>query len=222
MLRLKGNSGFTLIELSVSMVLAMMVAAAVYGFYKVQSRNLSVQENRQEAQEYARGVLDLMVSEIRNAGYNPTQVTSGINCAGTPTAGQPGIVSASSTSFKFTYDYRSPSDPTAPDGDCNDSDEEITYDYQSPGPQNCPSGTGDIVRTANGVSEPITDCNVTTAFSFAYYAKDSSTAMSPIVVATIQRVKVSMTVQSKNPDAEFGGQLTSTVYSNINLRNVGL
>lgn len=197
----------------VSMVLSMTVLAAVYSFYKVQARTLKVQENRQEGMEYARGVLDLMAREIRNAGYNPTKATSGTNCAGTPTAGTPGVVTATSTLFKFTYDSTS-------DGNCNGTDEEITYEYQTPGPQNCASN-GDIVRTANGTSEAITDCNVT-AFSYTYYAKDSSTAMSPIVVASIQRMKVSITIQSKNPDAEFGGQLTSAVSSNIELRNVGL
>jgi type IV pilus assembly protein PilW len=211
--RSKKNKGFTLIELMVSMVLSMTVLAAVYSFYKVQARNLKVQENRQEGMEYARGVLDLMAREIRNAGYNPTKATSGTNCAGTPTAGTPGVVTATSTLFKFTYDSTS-------DGNCNGTDEEITYEYQTPGPQNCASN-GDVVRTANGTSEAITDCNVT-AFSYTYYAKDSSTAMSPIVVASIQRMKVSITIQSKNPDAEFGGQLTSAVSSNIELRNVGL
>jgi Tfp pilus assembly protein PilW len=205
----------------VGMLLSLIFLAALYGFYKVQARNLKVQENRQETMEHARGVLDLMAREIRNAGYNPTRATAGTNCAGTPTSGTPGVVSASSTSFKFTYDYRSSASATTPDGNCNNTDEEITYDYQSPGPQNCASGTGDIVRTANGTSEPITDCNVT-AFSYTYYAINSTTAMSPIVAANIQRLKVSITFQSKNPDAEFGGQLTSIVFSNIELRNVGL
>ena len=214
MSELKSNDGFTLVELFVSMALSLTVLAAVYSFYKVQARNLKVQENRQEAMEYARGVLDLMAREIRNAGYNPNQATSGTNCAGTPTAGTPGVVTATSSLLKFTYD-------STCDGNCNGTDEEITYEYQSPGPQNCAGGTGDIVRTANGTSESITDCNVT-AFSYTYYAKDSSTAMSPVVVANIQRLKVSITIQSNNPDAEFGGQLTSAVYSNIELRNVGL
>jgi type IV pilus assembly protein PilW len=214
MLRFKRNRGFTIIELMVSMALSLTVLAAVYSFYKVQARNLKVQENRQEAMEYARGVVDLMAREMRNAGYNPTKGTSGANCAGSPTAGTPGVVTATSTLFKFTYDYTG-------DGNCSGTDEEIKYEYQSPGPQNCASN-GDIVRTANGTSEAITDCNVTTSFAFSYYAKDSTTVMAPIVIANIQRVKVSLTIQSKNPDAEFGGQLTSTVTSNIELRNVGL
>lgn len=221
MLAIKGSNGFTLVEMMVSMLLALIVLGAVYSVYRSQARTLKVQENRQEAMEYARGVLDLMAREIRNAGYNPTQATSGTNCAGTPSAGTPGLVSASSTLFAFTYDYRSSGSATTPDGNCNSADEEISYEYRTPGPQNCATGTGDVVRTANGTSEAITDCNVT-AFSFSYYAQNSATAMSPIVIADIQRVRVSVTIQSKNPDPQFGGQLISTVYSNIDLRNLGL
>ena len=215
------QQGFTLVELLVSMVLSFLLLGAVYSVYRVQAHTVKVQEKRQEAQEYARVVLDMIVREVRNAGSNPLQATSGTNCAGTPTAGTPGVVSATSTTIAITYDYRSGASSTTPDGSCNSADEEITYAYQTPGPQNCPSGKGDIVRTANGTSEPITDCNVT-AFSLAYYAKDSSTAMSPVVADNIQRVKMTMTVQSKDPDGEFGGQITSTVYSNIDLRNRGL
>lgn len=219
--RIRGQEGFSLIELMVSMVLSLIVLGAVYSVYRVQAHTVKVQENRQEAQEYARAALDMMVREIRNAGNNPRQATSGANCAGTPTAGVPNILTATSTSINFTYDYRSSGSTTTPDGDCDDADEEITYAYQTPGPQNCTAGIGDIVRTANGTTQPITNCNVT-AFSLAYYAIDSSTAMSSIVIANIQRIKVTLTVQSKNPDAVFGGQLVSTVYSNIDLRNRGL
>jgi prepilin-type N-terminal cleavage/methylation domain-containing protein len=216
----RSAGGFTLVELLVSMVLSLVLLGAVYAVYKVQARTLGVQQNRQEAQSYARAVLDIMVREIRHAGANPLQTSSGANCAGTPTAGTPGFVTATSTKIKFTYDYRGTSTGSVADGNCDDPDEEITYEYQSPGPQGCAVGNGDIVRTANGTSEPITDCNVT-AFSLAYYAKDSSTVMSPVVLTNIQRVTPTLTVQSKNPDAEFGGQLTATVSSNINLRNIG-
>src|ERR1044071_8540197 len=219
--QIKSDAAFTLVELLVSMALSLVALAAIYGVYKVQARTIGVQQNRQEAEDYARAVLDMMVREMRIAGYNPTETSSGLNCAGAPTAGTPGVVSATSTLFKFTSDYRGSASGSVSDGDCNDTDEEITYEYQSPGPQVCASGLGDIVRTANGTTEPITDCNVT-GLTLQYYAKDSSTAMSPVVAVNIQRVKVTLTIQSKYPDAEFGGQLTSTVYSNVNLRNVGL
>ena len=211
--------GFTFIELLVSMVFTFILLGVVYAVYRVQAHTVKAQEKRQEAQEYARAVLDIMVREIRNAGYNPSQTSSGANCAGTPTAGTPGLVSATSTLFKFTYDYRGSS--STPDGNCDDADEEITYEYQTPGPQSCATGKGDIVRTANGTSEVLTDCNVT-GVTFQYYAQNSSTVMSPIVVGNIQRVKVSLTVQSKDPDEQFGGPQNSTVYSNIDLRNRGL
>jgi prepilin-type N-terminal cleavage/methylation domain-containing protein len=214
-------AGFTMIELLVSMVLSLVTVASVYAVYRVQAHTLNVQQNRQIAMDYARGVVDTMVREIRNAGANPLGVSSGANCAGSPTAGLPGVVTATSTSFKLTYDYRGSAAGSLPDGNCDDPDEEVTYQYQIPGPQNCASGTGDITRTANGTTEPLTDCNVT-AFSLSYYAQNSSTAMSPVVVTDIQRVQLTVTVQSKHPDGQFGGQLTSTISSNIDLRNRGL
>src|ERR1043165_5599926 len=100
------SAGYTLLELLVSMTLSLVILSAVYAVYKVQARTLGVQQNRQEAQDYARGVLDLMVREIRNAGYNPLQVSSGTNCAGSPTSGTPGIVTANSTTVKLTLDSR--------------------------------------------------------------------------------------------------------------------
>ncbi len=41
-------------------------------------------------------------------------------------------------------------------------------------------------------------------------------------LAAIQRVKITVTGHSKNPDADFGGQLISTMTSNVDLRNIGL
>jgi len=203
------------------MVLSLSALAVVQRVFQSQVRTLSVQQNRQDVEEYARSVMDMMGREMRMAGYNPTRTNSGSNCAGSPTAGTPGVVTATSTLFKFTIDSRGAASGSSPDGDCNDPDEEITYEYQSPGPQACPSGIGDIIRTASGTSEPITDCNVQ-GLSLTYYEQNSATAMSPIVVASIQRVKITLTVKSKNPDQVFGGQLISSVYSNITLRNRGL
>jgi hypothetical protein len=142
--------------------------------------------------------------------------------------GAPAIITATSTAISFTYDFRGSAASSAPDGDCDDPSEEITYQYDSPGPQNCPAGFGDITRRAKNdalafVSEPLTDCNVpTNAFTLAYFIQNSTTAMTTIVPATIQRVQVTLTVRSKNADQQFGGQLDATMTSNADLRNRGL
>lgn len=217
-------NGFTIVEFLVAILLTSIIMGAIYGVYRVQTHSVKVQESRLEAQEYARAVLDMMVREIRNAGYNPLGATSGNNCAG-GSAGTPSVVTASATSFRFTYDFQGTTAGSAPNGHCDNADEDITYQFQAPGPQNCASGFGDITRTANGTTEPLTNCNVSTTngFSLKYYAKDQTSEMNPIVLANIQRVSISLTVQSMNTEAGFGGgQLNATVTSNADLRNRGL
>ncbi len=204
------QEGFSLIELLVTILLSSIVMGAIYSVYRVQTHSMKVQENRMEAQEYARSVLDLMVREIRNAGYAPL---AGTTCAG--------IVSADAQTLQFRYDVNA-------DGDCADLDEDITYGFDTAG---CPAGFANITRDdANDTNsaEPITDCNIrdeSGKFSLAYYQKDSTTAYATPVSAVnrllTHRVIVTITVESKNPNSEFGGQLISTMTSNVNLHNIG-
>lgn len=207
--RAERQRGFTLVELLVSMLLTFIVMGAIYSVFRVQTHTVKAQENRMEAQEYARAVLDLMVREIRNAGYFP------VGACTTSPANTSGIVSADAQTFQFVYDAN------AANG-CADADENITYAFDT---ANCSTGFGNITRNGS----PLTDCNVPTGtsnFSFTYYPIDSTTAYSTPVAAgnlgSIQRVSISLTVQSKNTDAQFGGQLNATMTSNADLRNRGL
>ncbi len=207
--RAERQRGFTLVELLVSMLLTFIVMGAIYSVFRVQTHTVKAQENRMEAQEYARAVLDLMVREIRNAGYFP------VGACTTSPANTSGIVSADAQTFQFVYDAN------ALNG-CADADENITYAFDT---TNCSTGFGNITRNGS----PLTDCNVPTGtinFSFTYYPIDSTTAYSTPVAAgnlgSIQRVSISLTVQSKNTDAQFGGQLNATMTSNADLRNRGL
>ena len=222
------ESGFTLVEVLVSILMTSLIVSAIYSIFRVQTHSVKLQENRLEAQEYTRNVLDIMIREIRNAAYNPLGATLGASCGGGVLPGAPAIITATGTAITFTYDFRGSAASSDPDGDCNDPNEEITYQYESPGPQNCVSGFGDVTRGAKDeggsfATQPLTDCNVATGgFTLTYYVQNSSTAMSPIVAANVQRVQVTLTVQSKNPDQQFGGQLNATMTSNADLRNRGL
>ncbi len=204
-------AGFTLIELLVSALLSSIVVLATYSVYRFQMHSAKVQEKRLEAQEYARNVLDMMVREIRNAAYNPLNVTTtGTNCAG-GSNGAPSVVTATATTFRFTYDFQGTTAGTPPDGNCNGPDEDIAYNYDT---TVCTAGFGNITRNGS----PLTECNVT-SFSLTYYDINGATTTT---LANIQRVLITLTVQSKNPDVEFSGQLTATVTSNADLRNRGI
>ena len=47
---------------ALTILLSSIVMGAIYSVYRVQTHSMKVQENRMEAQEYARSVLDLMVT----------------------------------------------------------------------------------------------------------------------------------------------------------------
>lgn len=188
-------------ELLVSLLLTAIIMTAVYSVYRVQTHSAKAQESRLEAQEYARSVLDMMVREIRNAAYTPT----GAACAV--------VVSASSQSIQFRYDANA-------DGDCSDSDEDITYTFDTTG---CTGSLGNITR--NGSGNPLTNCNATSGFDLRYFKQDGTELSRPVSggeLVNIQRVLITLTIQSLRPDTEFGGQLTTTMTSNADLRNRGL
>lgn len=205
------KSGFTLVELLVSTVLTFFVMGAIYSVFRVQTRSIKSQESRMEAQQYARAVLDLMVREIRNLGYFPT----GVPCS--PPSNTNGIVAASATSFRFVYDANGTNG-------CADSDEDINYAF-----------TGQDI-TRNGV--PLTDGNATNLQLTYYPQQTTGIAPAPFCasagnpsgcsgnlatnLANIQKVSISLTIQSKSPDTEFGGgKLDAIMVSSANLRNRG-
>jgi prepilin-type N-terminal cleavage/methylation domain-containing protein len=205
--------GFTLLELMVALGLLSIVMMAVYSVYRTQLNTVVVQQSRQEAQEYARSILHVMVRELRNAGYTPTSAS----CAG--------IVAANSQSIQFRSDLNG-------DGDCSDTDEDITYTYDA-------VAKGITRQVAGSAAETLTDSNAT-ALQFSYFSQNCTNHFStPVgggatscpstaggnsgVLTSIKRVSVSITIQSKNPQPYFGGgQISATMVSNADLRNVGV
>ncbi len=198
------RNGFTLIETLVAMFMLSITMAAFYSVYRMQTRSLKGQENRLEAQQTARSALDFMVRELRNARYNPQNEDDGNSC-GDGTAGRPGIVIATATTLHFSYDANG-------NGDCADVGENVKYSFDA--------AAGDVTRTADGSAEVLTDGNAT-GLVLKYYRQDG-TEIDPITAAdypNIQRVSITVTIDSKNMADKFGGALTATMTTNVDLRN---
>lgn len=211
-MRLNKQAGFNLIELLVAMGFSLAVLASIYGFFRAQTHTTKGQESRMEAHEYAMSVLDTIVREIRNTGNFPN---NGTPC--TTPANTGGIVSATVDSFSLVYE----TDMTP--ATC---DQTVSFTYDS--------ANKNILR--DGTS--LTDGNVT-AISFTYYPQQTSaTPPSPYCISagvpsgcsgtlsanlgTVQKIAISVTVEAKSTDTQYGGGSTTTMSSTADLRNHGL
>jgi type II secretory pathway pseudopilin PulG len=212
-LKFQNQNGFTLSELMVAAGLSLAVMASIYGLFRSQTHTIKGQESRMEAHEYAMAILDVMVREIRNTGYFPT----GTAC--TDVSNTAGVVSATAAGFSLVYDRDG-------NGSCSGDAEVITFAYNNV--------TQDVTRNSQALSEG----NVT-GVVFSYFPQQTSgTAPAPYCFSTgvpagcsgnlasslssVQKIAVSITVQSRSPDVQFGGQSTITMSSSADLRNHGL
>jgi type IV pilus assembly protein PilW len=197
---INNQKGFTLTELLVAMGLSLIVLGAVYGVYRVQTHTVRAQEFKMEAQEDARAALDMMTREIRNAGFFPTGSTN--TCPGTA-----GLVVATATILQLVYDADGSTDCTGTVATGKPADENVAYALTG----------GNITRAVNGgVAQPLTAGNVTNTVMFTYV---DNAGAATTTLANIKRVNITVSVQSRSTDAQFGGGQLITMTSNVDLRN---
>jgi type IV pilus assembly protein PilW len=115
------DRGFSLIELMVAIAISVIVATFIFSAFIFQNKSYITQDQVVKLQQNNRASIDLMVRDIRMAGYDPT------NNAGAT------IIAATANTITFTLDANA--DETL-DSDGNglfDTDEAITYAlYDSP------------------------------------------------------------------------------------------
>ena len=92
-MKFKNESGFTIVELMISLFIGMVVIVAVYSAYIIQQRSYVTQDQVVEMQQNIRAGLDIMTREIRMAGYDPQE------------SGTAGIEEAYADAIYFTADY---------------------------------------------------------------------------------------------------------------------
>lgn len=115
-------AGFTLVELVISMVVALIITAAVYSTYTLQQKNNTAQYQVTEMQQNLRAGLMMMSKEIKLAGYDPKLKTNDKTCnaEGKGLKRAPGVHTATATTFGFSMDIDQ-------NGDCSGTGENVTY-----------------------------------------------------------------------------------------------
>lgn len=196
------SKGFTTAELLVAALFGMIVVATLYGFYTEQLYNLISQETKTATLEDARGSLDMMVRELRNAGSWGT---------GTAPSGCSRVKAATATSIQIQADLDS-------NGNCSSATgEDVTYDL-STATSTCP---GSIIRRNSNCL--VANVVIPTGSSLFTYYNSSNTDLGPSpTVTSIKRVKITFAVQVQNPNPNSRSanpNVTSTLSSSVEFRN---
>ncbi len=109
------NQGFTMIELLVAMVVALLALGAIYSTFLNQQKSYVVQGETAAMHQNIRAAMFYMQREIRMAGCDPN------GSAGAA------IITAGATSINFTEDVIGNTPGSDSDGATDDPDENITY-----------------------------------------------------------------------------------------------
>jgi hypothetical protein len=196
----------TTTELLMAALFAAIVLATLYGFYREQLFNLLSQEIKTVTLEDARGALDIMVRELRNAGSWAT---------GTAPSGCQRFVMATATSIRIQADLDG-------DGDCDgatsaETGEDVTYDLSNSTPT-CPGST--LRRNGNCLVANVVIPPGSQLFTYFDSVHVQLPASPP--AASIKRVKIVFSVQVPQPTPQgkaSGRTITSTLASSVEFRN---
>ena len=210
------NKGFTLIELMVAMVVAIIVIGAIYAVYQSQTRVQVAQEVTLELQESLRAVLTIMEREIRTAGADPEARP------GDPTSGSGARIElANFDELHFTRDIDDTDGSGRFDGEITEPLEDIRYELD---------GTDLIRETAlhpdAAMQRSVLLDNVD-ALNFVYWGYDANNGLvvlnpgisnvDPDDYDDIKRIEVTIVSRSGQSDRGFlgfGRHTDSVTYTN--------
>jgi type IV pilus assembly protein PilW len=179
------KAGFTLVELMVSMLLTGIIAIGIFSAYKAQQTSYVLQEQVAEMQQRVRAGMDMMLMELREAGYDP-DIT-----------GVPGISTATATSLKFTM---------ATDVANVLKTIEFSFYDQSGDAVNDTLGR----KVDIGVNMPLIEG--IDGLEFNYILEDGSQVTAPTTaqLKDIRSVQISVLVRAAYADPEFSQSITYT------------
>ncbi|MCL5808818.1 MAG: prepilin-type N-terminal cleavage/methylation domain-containing protein [Deltaproteobacteria bacterium] len=191
-------AGFSLVELLIAAAVGLVVLGAMYSVFTIQNKTFGNQEQIVELQQNVRAAMDMMIREIRMAGYDPIEVNSDSdpanNFSGVP-------VNASQLQVRADQNSDGAIDAT--------SEENIVYAYNAANKQ--------ITRNIGAGAQPFAE-NID-AFTFAYLDGNGNVTA---VSADVRRIEITITGRTARPDPAYtanGGYRTYTLTSVIALRN---
>lgn len=196
------SGGFTLVEFLVAITISLVVLTSVSSAFISQRKAYDIQEQMNQMIQDTRGVMEIITSDLKLAGFDPEKGISGH----TDVVGIP--YSASQLEIRADLD----GDGSAVSTDAN---EVIIYTFDSTNHE-IERNSGQNWDYAKVLAENIQ------SFSFNYLDADGNTTTT---TANIRMVEISITARMDKPDPEYGqngGYRTYTLKSVVKPPNLDI
>jgi prepilin-type N-terminal cleavage/methylation domain-containing protein len=201
---LRSNRGLTLVELMIVLVLSLMLMAAVFLTYQLQSGSGQSEMRKAAIQQDLRAMMEVITLDIMHAGLDP-KITGTIE-------GIPEDISSRNT-LRVVMDLdQSGSTSNA----ATDAEEVITYSLNGTNLQRTSDNSGVTRIIGNNVS----------GLTFTYMDKDfqnitpaGNATLNLAVAQSVRFIAVSITVQDDRPDVQTGNAIQRTLTRTICRRN---
>jgi hypothetical protein len=206
----------TLIEQMVALLIGSVMMISLYALFRSELYNTRIVEAKTGVLEDARGALDIMTRDLKNAG----SWGDGGGSAPAETGGgdDPGndadtlcnrVYTAGAGMIHIQMDLNG-------NGNCSDAEPRENIVYELTGPTSTCPGSYIIRRNGDCLVANVAPAGAGKIFTF-FDANGNDLGSAPARDA-IKRVRIEFSVQAKNPDPRLGG-LNSPLSSSIEFRN---
>ena len=194
------ENGFSLIELLFAMGIFLIILAAITSAFIGQRKSYNVQEQVAEMNQTVRAATEMLSTEIRQAGYNPANISSFVG------------IPYSASQLQLFADLNG-------DGDTSDPNENIIYTYDS---TNLRINRNDVNTedVAHAFAENIQ------SYTVKYFETDGVTEISSADDnSKIRQIEIEIVVRTSEPDPDYSendGYRSYTLTSRITPVNLDL
>jgi type II secretory pathway component PulJ len=209
------ETGTSLIEQLLALLLGAVMITSLYGFYRAGLYQFIAQETKTATLQDARGALDIMVRDLKNAGsWGTGSVPAEHGGGDDPDSDADGVCNrvyaATASMIHVQMDLNG-------NGTCADAEPRENIRYELTGPTATCPGTKILRRNGDCLVANVVTPSAGKLFSF-YDTTGADLGNSPAPNA-IKRVRIAFSVQEKNPDPKVGGTLTTALATSVELRN---